>query len=131
VRLYIAGASLELLRLRAEAIKLTAAGHDITSRWLRTMTEGSQGTAPELSRQEVEAEARADLEDIAGSDAVVMYVPLDRADLRMHSGGRHVEVGFGIALGKKIVVVGKPENIFERCATTVPTTEAALNLVLR
>lgn len=30
------------------------------------------------------------------------------------SGGRHVETGFALALGKPVIVVGAPENVFHR-----------------
>ena len=32
--------------------------------------------------------------------------------MRTHSGGRHVELGYALALGKHVVHIGQQENIF-------------------
>lgn len=80
-----------------------------TSRWLH---ESASETAhldeftPAFCRQT----AAIDLEDIDLADTFVFFAedPL----IGTPRGGRHVEFGYALARGKRIVVIGRHENIF-------------------
>lgn len=87
---------------RNDAIKamdlLERAGHVVTSRWLK---------APDELTDE---HARKDLEDVAAADVLLALNPADYENAG--TGGRHVELGYALALGKKIALIGNRSNIF-------------------
>ncbi len=83
-------------------------GHVITSRWHRRgMTEPSvpqaDGPNPHLAQFAAE-----DLEDIDQADAVVLFTQAGKH----FAGGRHVEAGYALGLGKRLIVFGPRENVF-------------------
>lgn len=78
--------------------QLEALGHMITSRWLK---------APDELADE---HARKDLADVAEADALIALNPAGWEDIG--TGGRHVELGYALALDKQIVLVGRRSNIF-------------------
>lgn len=82
--------------------RLEAAGHVITSRWLKAPDEMS------------DAFAREDLADVARADLLLAYHPGGWHD--KGTGGRHVEFGYALALGKQVVLLGKRTNIFHHLA---------------
>lgn len=87
---------------RAVANMLTENGHEVTARWLnkdfnRTTTYSQE------DRRQIAAE---DFNDIANADALVLC----SAPLRA-SGGKFVEAGIAMGLGKKIYVLGHRENM--------------------
>jgi nucleoside 2-deoxyribosyltransferase len=125
VRVYLAGSAVEQDRLKSYRTLLLGAGHQVTSRWLDI--EVGQGANFDWPREEVKKAAMDDLGDVAIAEAIVMVVPQPFHGLKAHSGGRHVEVGFAIALGKLVVIVGTPENIFERCAHLTNSIEEAIS----
>lgn len=97
----------EMRTVRAE---LERYGHTITSRWLNTIWEeqdeaGSAAAPPEY-RQEY---AVKDMEDVCACDCLITFTEQPRSGGR---GGRHVEYGAALALGKRLVVVGFRENLF-------------------
>ena len=73
------------------------AGYAVTSEWWRS-TETS------------DAQARADLAAIDAADLVVVLNPPQYA--AHGTGGRHVELGYAIAKGKRILVLGDRSNLF-------------------
>lgn len=98
VKIYIAAP----YPLRDEAIRvmrmLEVGGLEVTSRWLK---------APDDLADE---HARKDLDDVAAADVLLALNPEGWAN--QGTGGRHVELGYAIALGKPIVLVGERTNIF-------------------
>ncbi|MCA1845765.1 MAG: hypothetical protein LC792_21740, partial [Actinobacteria bacterium] len=82
--------------------ELAAAGIVVTSRWLTDPT-------PELTDDAWRALAVKDLEDIQRAEALVLF-----AEHAPSGGGRHVEFGIALGLGKRLVVVGGIENLFQR-----------------
>lgn len=92
---------------------LARAGHEVTSRWLdtewnETEREGQvySSAAPPEYRQQY---AVADLEDVAAADCLIAFTEPPRSGGR---GGRHVEFGAALALGKRVVAIGFRENLF-------------------
>lgn len=85
---------------------LQSLGYVITSRWLEAQADDSDLTAAEAS-----AAAVMDVEDVLEADVLVAFAerPLSRDDVR---GGRHVELGVALAVGKPVVLVGRPEHVF-------------------
>lgn len=75
-------------------------GWECTARWVYGGEDG-------LSR---EAIAELDLEDIRKADALVLFTH-ERGSLQS-GGGRFVEFGYALALGKKCIFIGPEENVF-------------------
>jgi hypothetical protein len=95
--------------LRKYASRLREAGIIVTSRWLRE--SGPLNTklgddTPAFYRRT----AIIDLEDIDKADTIVFFSedPL----VGTPRGGRHVEYGYALGTGKRLVVLGGEENIF-------------------
>ena len=102
--------------LRNEAtqamVTLEKHGHSITSRWLWETEEN--GPTP----------ADKDLEDIRMADTLLVLHP-EEFEYK-GTGGRHFEMGYAVALGKNIVLVGRRTNNFHHlnCVTVVESVEA-------
>ena len=81
----------------------------VRSRWLHELVPPDRPLG-ELSPTFCVETARADLEDIDACHTLVFFSedPL----VGIPRGGRHVEFGYALAKGKRIVVIGGQENIF-------------------
>jgi nucleoside 2-deoxyribosyltransferase len=127
--------------LRDFAQQLKRIGMECTSLWLldESDIEAGQGAAPTRDADEIRKEALADLDHVNRADVIVQFTGNAIEALRipnangpmLHSGGRQVELGYALAKRKKAIVIGHPENIFQRTlATVVPDWhEAVLELV--
>ena len=96
--------------MRDLANELRQMGHEVSTRWLETNFEtdarGRSATAPAEYRAKY---AEIDMEDVRAADCVINFTePPDDGG----RGGRHVEFGFAVALGKRLIVVGYRENLF-------------------
>lgn len=83
--------------------QLTAAGVEVTSRWLTDPT-------PDLTDEAWRKLAQKDVDDVRKADTLVLFAEDDRDG----GGGRHVEYGIALGNGKRLIVVGNPENLFQR-----------------
>lgn len=112
--IYLAGRYDRRRELLGRSLELEAVGWRSTSRWLTGAHEGS--TDPRtLARCAAE-----DLEDIVVADAFLAFS--ETPDVGFTSGGRHVELGFALALigearlgmrGEfRVLLVGPVENVF-------------------
>lgn len=99
MKIYLAGNTSRAFELRTYASMLETRKHIITSRWLWYATTPSIQTVAEHA-----------LENITMSDAVICFTR-DKQGSRKR-GGRHVEFGIGLALGKRVFIVGDQENVF-------------------
>lgn len=80
---------------------LQDAGHEVTARWLwEDEPPGSE-----------QASAVKDLADVARADAIVLLT--NPIGTKYSGGGRHVEFGYALALGKHCFTVGEHETIFQ------------------
>lgn len=77
---------------------------EVTSRWLDCT--GDPVIDPEAQR----IAAAMDLADLELADQVIALT--ETPDVGYMTGGRHVEVGYALALGKTVHVIGAPENVF-------------------
>jgi len=83
--------------------RLEVSGCEVTSTWLK---------APDKLSDEF---ARVDLADVARADVLIALNP-DGWQER-GTGGRHVEFGYALALGKPILLIGQRANIFHHLST--------------
>lgn len=98
--------------LRTVRDDLVRAGCRVTSRWLDT----ESSTPATALAHEADAATRLaaiacqDIEDIRAADVVVVFNPREAGEVGR--GGRHVETGYALALGKVVVIVGVRTNVF-------------------
>jgi hypothetical protein len=88
-------------------VRLEGLGIEVTSHWL---TNSPPAPISELTEDHWRELAETDRRDIERSDALVAFAESPPGG----NGGRHVELGIGIGLGKEIVIVGEPEHLFHR-----------------
>jgi len=100
--IYIAGPFDQ--RDQAKLVKdaLEKEGHVVTSTWITSHLDALDEIDPETA----EREALHDLLAIRRADLVVFL------NGQSTSGGMHVEMGYAIAAGKPILLVGEPTSIF-------------------
>jgi nucleoside 2-deoxyribosyltransferase len=89
--------------LQRYAEELGRLGIEVTSRWLSSPT-------PELTDEAWLHLAATDKADVERAEALVLFAEPDRDG----GGGRHVEFGMALALGKRVIVLGAVENLFQR-----------------
>ena len=95
--------------------ELRACGLEVTSRWLdgfHTLGAGlddqSNNAAPPMTRRKM---AEEDWADVLAADALVFFCEPEHTDSKR--GGRHVEFGAALALGKRVLTLGtNRENVF-------------------
>lgn len=88
---------------------LEAAGWEVTSRWLLGNHQAQNddlhpGAAAERFGLE-------DLDDLMRAGVLVHFTEPPRQSSTSR-GGRHVEHGYALAMGKRIIIVGPRENVF-------------------
>ena len=108
MKIYLAARYSRQAELRGYAEQLRAAGHTITSRWLSPEDESAyRDLSPEGRRKCAEH----DIEDVRAADLVISFT--EQPDIPTTTrGGRHVEMGIAIGLGKSLYGVGPREHVF-------------------
>ena len=121
MRIYLAARFARIGEMRDRRDDLVKDGHLVTAHWINDSrkdpdpfvrgrakrVEESSNTIPADDGREF---AQTDWEDINRAHCLVAFTEL--TDSGPGRGGRHVELGLALALGKKVVVVGPRENIF-------------------
>lgn len=112
MRIYLCARFGRREQLKPLAEELRRLGHVVTSRWLDTDCPASDtGPTAAPSDQRVE-HGRRDIEDVVAADCVVCFTEDPYQPPVSSRGGRHVEFGYALALGKRVIVVGHRENLF-------------------
>lgn len=130
MKIYLAASYSRRLELLGYAQQLEALGHQVVSSWVDGHHEtnsphGSQ--ADKLGDSEEQSGwATEDIRDIFECETLVLFTGGDHRK----RGGRHVEYGIALGLGKSLVLIGQPENVFHHLGSPVvrrfPTWEAFL-----
>lgn len=89
---------------------LTAAGYTVTSNWINGGNELTKEGSTEAHEAERVRYAQEDFADLLAADCVISFTEIPRETKTR--GGRHVEHGMALALGKRTIVVGHRENVF-------------------
>ena len=102
MRIYLAAPYHRRFEMLGVAASLMRAGHDVTSRWI----EGGQDGDPQLVL------AIDDLDDLHRADCVVTFTARapDAAAAPTPRSRGDVELGFALATGKRLCVVGPRET---------------------
>jgi nucleoside 2-deoxyribosyltransferase len=110
MKVYLAARYSRMEEMRVHAERLKASGIEVTSRWILGLHDKAP---PALC-------ASDDIEDIRSADAVVVFAD-DPGHItgRPSRGGKHVEFGLALGLGKPIYLVGRPENVFQHLPQVV------------
>lgn len=107
MRIYIAGSFEDQKRLRPEANRVWALGHEITGTWLQEVKRPA-GMPEDMFKRKL---AIKDLCEVARADLLIL-------DNRRSTGGKNAEWGF--ALGefqhKQLWLIGEPTNVFQELA---------------
>jgi nucleoside 2-deoxyribosyltransferase len=115
-RIYIAGKFSAQARLRAERDKIQAARlATVSSSWLADVNETPEA-AVYCAREHVDR----DLREIRQATMVIV----DTQDESV-TGGREVEIGYALALGREVWRVGPQRNVFHQLLPAFDSWEAA------
>ena len=110
MRVYLASRFSRLPELLGYKAELEAHGIEVTSRWLMGGHEWV-GTDDDALPLEVGAGFAADdIADINAADAIVCFTEAPRTG--PSRGGRHIEAGYALGMGKILLLVGPRENVF-------------------
>jgi hypothetical protein len=115
MKVYISARFDRLDEMRDHAAKIAAAGHQVVCRWLRD--DHQPAPTPHLPPgtglhpdDPNDSWAADDIADVRSCDVLVAFTePPMVGPMR---GGRHVELGAALTLGKRIIVVPFRENVF-------------------
>lgn len=109
MKCYLASAYSRQAEMRDIAARLIEVGHEITARWI----DGRHETPPfGMEVDSIEHLGWAAAEDVDDVAACEVLVSVTGGGHRLR-GGRHVEAGIAIALGKRRVVLGERESVFD------------------
>lgn len=107
MKLFVASHSQSAAREVME--RLQASGHVVTSRWITADKKFHRGVDAYTDAERT-AIAVMDEEDVRqANDGVVLIA---EPTGQMVPGGKHVETGIALALGRPVFVIGRKENIF-------------------
>lgn len=113
LRIYLAARYSRRLELCGYRDKLQTMGHWVDARWLDGHHEinyddqAARDALHEVKRQQFATE---DLTDLLAAECLIAFTEEPRKTTTR--GGRHVEFGIALALGKRVIVVGPKENVF-------------------
>ena len=115
--IYLAARYSRREEIRGYKINLENEGFAVTSRWLEDIvTDEEQNFVNEIegSEDNIPAEARKlaeiDVNDVIQADTLILFS--ESPVSKYARGGRHVEFGIALAIGKRVIVIGPVENIF-------------------
>lgn len=129
MNVYLASRYSRRLELCAYRGILHAEGHTVPAAWLNgehqisdrgmpigesgeALVEGDDGAAtPEAAKLRTKF-AVEDMKDVENCDCLIAFTEEPRSGSSRGGGGRHVELGIAIGLGKLVIICGPRENIF-------------------
>lgn len=123
IKIYLAAAWGRRLEIKELSEKIKKLGFGITSRWLDQEDSGAFAALPNTEAKErfLRQHAVMDVQDVYSADILIRFSDAEEmkqplVDSRLLSGARNFEMGLAYGLGKKLIVVGGYQNIFDRLA---------------
>jgi len=108
IKIYIAAPWAEKAYAKEVSKDFRAAGFDVVSRWI-DFHEGTSSDGLQLDPVKLQREALNDIEDVMAADILVL---LNLQARGTETSGKAVETGMALAMGKDVVMVGGPTNVF-------------------
>lgn len=108
-RVYLAARYSRHPEMAQYADGLRSIGIDVTSRWINGDHDYRGEQSPSTDRLRF---AQEDWDDLLSADTVISFTEEPGRAAGRNRGGRHVEFGVALALGKRCIVVGYRENVF-------------------
>lgn len=106
MKIYLASNYADHPRMRIIKEVLGQQNIKVTSRWIN----GEHAHLEGGTHQEMNARfAREDLEDLESAEVVVVF---NEPGPRSSRGGKHLELGYALAIKKRIILIGQPSNVF-------------------
>lgn len=118
-KLYIAGSSKELERVKKFATYAKDQGFMITEPWWDKVEE--HGANPDIPRAKKKEFADADIAGLEAAECVILLAPADNSGF-----GCAFEYGYAIAKKKPVVIAGKHASVFCALRPTVLSDNEAL-----
>lgn len=119
MRIYLAARYSRNEEMRGVRDLLTVLGHEVGARWIDCHGGKYPGSfTPQQLNGDPEycaGVAADDLQDLTRADTVISFTFPESGG----KGGRHVEFGLALALGKRVILCGPRENVFH----TLPEVE--------
>jgi hypothetical protein len=109
VKIYVSARYSRKLEVADVAAALELAGFEVTSTWHEEPHDGAI-EIHELTADQRREYAARDLAEVDAAHILLLFSESDQTFNRR--GGRHVEFGYALGVGKAIAVVGPQENIF-------------------
>jgi nucleoside 2-deoxyribosyltransferase len=109
--IYIAARFSRRHECHALAKLLQMRGHSITSRWVKPGDDHviPTGTSDQAADSERRRFAMEDVDDVLACDWMISLMEEPRSNGR---GGRHIEFGIALGLGKRLTIIGPRETVF-------------------
>ncbi len=98
---YLSASMTRSFRMREYALQLATRGFRIVSTWMNVQAD----------EDTPEARSRVAQADLAELDQAGLVLAFSERPGR-YTGGRHVELGYALALRKLVIVIGPDENVF-------------------
>ncbi len=111
LRVYLGGRLGRREELLRYADELAAGDIEVVSRWLYSEVALPARATPQ-DEKPAETAAAMDLEDVASADVCISFS--EEPEQAQGRGGRHVEFGVALALGRRLMLVGPREHVFHR-----------------
>ncbi len=110
-KIYIAARFSRRPEANALARRLMQYGHIITSRWVKPETDHvlETGLSEQAADDMRKRFALEDCEDVLACDWLISLMEEPRNNSR---GGRHIEFGIALGLGKRLSIIGPRETVF-------------------
>ncbi len=108
---YLAAAWDRAFQMQQAREVLQGFGFESTSRWIDQAVASGVPIAGDTGVGDIKKAAVAaqqDMSDLLAADIVIVYTRS-----KSTTGGRHVELGMALVAGKKIIIIGPRENIFQ------------------
>lgn len=111
MRIYIAARFSRRPEANALANALQALGHTISSRWVKPDSDHvvPTGMSEQAADDERKRFADEDIQDVEDCDWMISLMQEPRDNSR---GGRHIEFGYALGLGKRLTIIGPRETVF-------------------
>jgi nucleoside 2-deoxyribosyltransferase len=109
MKVYLAARYSRYPEMQGVAAILEGAGHTVTSRWVKGDHQCNDDQLANTPGWALKI-AIDDVFDLTDADCLVLFTDPLRTPTR---GGKQVELGMALALGKRVIIVGQPENVFQ------------------